>query len=323
MTITVRSISPPSSAPVGQVPDLPAHPPAESRLVPSGCILCDHDDAEPVAVGKDFTDPTSSETFLAVSCRTCGLVYLNPSPPPRPWGGILRGTPGPEGQASWGTDDWKTGPTVAREIARFARRLPDHGRLLDLGCGEEQRLDIAQRYFGPNWQVDTRCLVHYDRVEELNLPEAAYDGVLLIGVVELANNPLATLRGVKTLLRPGGLALMATPNTGSTVCRVFRGRHWSGYSFPRHPNLFDGKSLERAAELAGLELVSIGTGPTASVWVESARNLMADWGAPAWALARLSHASIAARAAARAIEWSQQIQSKGGLLLATLRRPEP
>jgi hypothetical protein len=157
-------------------------------------------------------------------------------------------------------------------------------------------------------------------MEELNLPEAAYDAVLLIGVVEVANDPLATLKVAKTLLRPAGLVLVVTPNTRSAACNVFRGRHWSGYSFPRHPNLFDGKSLGRAAGLADLELVSVRTAPAATIWVESASNLMADWGAPAWALAPPRRPSFAALAAAQAIEWSQQVRGKGGLLVATLRR---
>jgi SAM-dependent methyltransferase len=226
---------------------------------------------------------------------------------------------------------------IGREIARFCRKLPDHGRLLDIGCGEGARLEVAQQTLGANWQLEGvgadrapdapdhggKFVMHRGRVEELDLPDGAYDVVLLIGVVEAADNPLTTLKVVKELLRPGGLVLIATPNTRSTACSIFRGRHWSGYNFPRHWNLFDGKSLGRAAGLAGLALASVHTCPAAGAWIESVRNLMVDWGAPHWALATVSRPSGAARAAAAAIEWSQQMRSNGGLLVATLRRCAP
>ena len=144
--------------------------------------------------------------------------------------------------------------------------------------------------------------------------------MLLIGVLEQVNNPLAALKLVSRLLRPGGLVLVVTPYTQSSAGNVFRGRHWSGYSFPRHPNLFDGKSLGRAAGLAGLELVTVRTAAAPRAWLESARNLMADWEAPAWAVSALGQPSFAMRAAATAIEWLQQVQSKGGLLVATFQR---
>jgi hypothetical protein len=47
---------------------------------------------------------------------------------------------------------------------------------------------------------------------------------------------------------------------------------------------------------------------------------MADWEAPAWIVTGLGQPSFAVRAAATAIEWSQQIQSKGGLLVAAFQR---
>lgn len=49
-------------------------------LVAVKCCICDVDDAEPIAVGEDFEYRTSPDTFLAMQCRCCGLVYLNPRP---------------------------------------------------------------------------------------------------------------------------------------------------------------------------------------------------------------------------------------------------
>ena len=35
---------------------------------------------EPIGVGEDFEYRTSGDTFLAMQCNSCGLVYLNPRP---------------------------------------------------------------------------------------------------------------------------------------------------------------------------------------------------------------------------------------------------
>ncbi|NJK53963.1 MAG: class I SAM-dependent methyltransferase, partial [Leptolyngbyaceae cyanobacterium SU_3_3] len=40
------------------------------------CCICEVEDAQPLAVGEDFEYRTSPDTFLAVQCRGCGLVYL-------------------------------------------------------------------------------------------------------------------------------------------------------------------------------------------------------------------------------------------------------
>jgi SAM-dependent methyltransferase len=184
------------------------------------------------------------------------------------------------------------GRGVVREIARFCQRLGDSARVL-----------------------------HVRGAEDLDRPRNAYDAVLLTNVLERADDPLSTLRATKQLLQPDGIVLIITPNTEATVCRLFRGRHWSGYNFPRHRNLFCADALGRATRMAGLEIVSVRTVGAAEAWVRSVRNTLADWGAPHWALAALNRTLGAVLAVASAIEWSQQLRGKGGLLLATLRRP--
>ncbi len=44
------------------------------------CLLCGERDVEPVVEQRDFSDKESSETFVVVRCRSCGLQYLNPRP---------------------------------------------------------------------------------------------------------------------------------------------------------------------------------------------------------------------------------------------------
>ena len=48
------------------------------ELVPAACCICGGTDGEPVAVGEDFEYRTSPDSFLAVRCPRCDLVYLDP-----------------------------------------------------------------------------------------------------------------------------------------------------------------------------------------------------------------------------------------------------
>ena len=273
MTVTAPAAPPNSPAeengPTSSVGGVPL------VLVPSHCFVCNDDDAEPIAVGQDFDCSSSPDTFLAVRCRRCGLVYLNPAP------------------ASGRSEPTHLlGRDLGGEMARFGRKLGNSARVL-----------------------------HVRGIEDLDHPQNAYDAVLLTNVLERVDDPLSTLKAIGQLLPPGGIALIVTPNTESTVCRVFHGRHWSGYNFPRHRNLFCAHALSQAARMAGLEMVSAGTGGAPEAWVESARNTMTDWSLPHWMLAAMNRGWRAALMAAAAIEWWQQLRGKGGLLRATLRRP--
>ena len=273
MTVTAPDASP-SSPPEGNGP-MPSVGRGPLVLIASRCFVCNDDDAEPVAVGQDFDCSSSPETFLAVRCRRCGLVYLNPAPAPSD----LEPT-------------HLLGRDPGREAARFCRRLGDSARVLRVRA-----------------------------VEDLDRPRSTYDAVLLTNVLERVDDPLSALKATRQLLRPDGLALIVTPNTEAMVCRVFQGRHWSGYDFPRHRNLFCAHALSQAARMAGLEIVSVRTAGAAEAWVRSVRNTMTDWSLPHWALATLSRTSWAALMAGTAIEWWQQLRGKGGLLVTTLRRP--
>jgi len=319
MPTVARSLTPlPQAAPGLTAADQQPAGEGLGQLLPSKCFLCDHDDAEPLAVGQDFTGRSGSETFLAVCCRGCGLVYLNPSPAPVSPERV--DTRASDAEPEWrqlSVSGWQSSRSWAREITRLSRSLPERGRFLDAGPQDGERLDLLQRCLGAEWQIDR---VDADLSSELDLPEDTYDGMLLLGAIERAGNPLVGLNRAKRLLRPGGLVVIVTPNTGSTVSRLFGGRHWSGYNFPRHLNLFNQQTLRLTAERADLEIVSVRTAPAAPVWVESVSTMMVDWEAPGWALNLLTRASTALLAIAKVVEWSQQLRGKGGMLLMTLRR---
>src|SRR5262249_2098010 len=92
-----------------------------------------------------------------------------------------------------------------------------------------------------------------------------FDYVTMDQVIEHMRDPIETLRGVRTVLRPGGTAILTTPNAASLPARLF-GRRWINWHTPYHIQFFTPTSIRRAADAAGLEVAQIDT-ITSSEWV--------------------------------------------------------
>lgn len=316
---------------------------APARAVPlslvwTQCCLCEIDDAEPLAVGEDFEYHTSEDTFLAVRCRGCGLVYLSSRPSfedlPRIYPPNYHAFEFSE--AHFGLVYKVRRRLEARRLLSWCRHLSHQARIIDVGCGDGFHLRLLRDYGKPGWQLegvdsDERAVeaaaragikVHQGAVEQLDLPEATYDLALLIQTIEHVADPPRVLRAIRALLKPGGSVVIVTDNTSSLDFKLFKGRHWGGYHFPRHWNLFNPETLRALAEKVEMEVVSLTTAVSPVNWVYSVRNTLVDLNAPMWLTNRFSLKSPGSLSAFTIFDTLNQMAGKGALLRAVLRRPE-
>lgn len=155
------------------------------------------------------------------------------------------------------------------ERASAFRWVPENVRVLDVGCGfgetlayhaargcdahgidaDENLLRVAERY-GLNARAGLFHAADYER--------ASFDFVTLDQVVEHATDPRSFMGDVATVLRPGGIAIVTTPNSSGWGGRLL-GRWWINWHVPYHLQQFSRRSLASVAEEAGLEVVSIRT----------------------------------------------------------------
>lgn len=302
------------------------------------CCICDDDDAAPCAVGEDFEYRTSPDSFVAMRCNGCGLIYLNPRPDASEFSRIYPRTYHAFDFSSarfgfvYRVRQWLEG----RRAMSWCRGLPSNARILDVGCGDGFHLDLLRQYGRPSWKLEGVDMnsaaaaratakgleVHEGRVESLDLPRSSYDLVLLIQTIEHIEDPVETLRTVHSLVRPGGKVVIVTDNTRSLDAKLFEGRHWGGYHFPRHWNLFNRDAMRRLAEKLNLEVESITTQVSPVNWVYSIRNLLVDWGAPRWLYNRFSLQSPVALGAFTIVDRCLSLFGRGALLRAVLHRPE-
>jgi SAM-dependent methyltransferase len=307
------------------------------NLVPVNCCLCNNDAAEPLAVGEDFEYRTSPDTFLAMRCRQCGLVYLNPRPAIEELSRIY-----PPDYHAYDFSEEQFGfvykvrcKLEARRLLSCCKGLPDDARIIDVGCGDGFHLGLLRQFGRPSWQlegIDPSALaviaakrvgltIHQGTIQSLNLPKASYDLAFMIATIEHVDDPVQVLASVRSLLRPGGRVVIVTDNTDTLDFRLFHQRHWGGYHFPRHWNLFNPSTLRQLAQTVDLEIAQLTTVLSPVNWVYSLHNTLVDWGAPTWLIRQFTLKSTLALGVFTLFDLLHQTLGHGALLRVILRRP--
>jgi SAM-dependent methyltransferase len=146
----------------------------------------------------------------------------------------------------------------------FPRWVPG-GRALDIGCGNGRFMDRIQRHGWDVIGVDTSLAaaaaaresfgitVHVGTVEDAPIDDGSLDFVHMSHVIEHLPQPVATLRRVALVLRPGGRLYVETPNIDSLAFRWTR-EYWFALDAPRHLWLFGPATLRRALAECGFSV---------------------------------------------------------------------
>jgi SAM-dependent methyltransferase len=161
---------------------------------------------------------------------------------------------------------------------RASRGLPGGtargARVLDIGCGDGRFLAaMAARGAAcvEGLETDpvaarlarrrTGATIHERGIEQADLPEAGFDLVSLLHVLEHVPDPRATLIAARRVLRPGGGVLfVALPNAGSLEAALF-GSAWYHLDLPRHLWGFTPHTLVRLVEECGFAVSGLRSFP--------------------------------------------------------------
>ncbi len=259
------------------------------RLTPQECPVCGDEAAEPQAIAEDFHNPPSLDSLLALRCNACGCVYLSPGLTPTDRNQLL---------AEHGA------PTLAR---RRPRRPAAVSRLAGAGLSPDGE------------RVADVLTLGDDAVENALQEGRQYDCVILNENLEYLSDPRTQLADVAKALRPGGRVLLVLHNVHSPSFRLFGGRHWGGYDFPRQRAVYPRTALERLAGAHGLVIDRVTTAPDAGCWVESIRRVLEDWSAPRWLANRFQPSSVVAGAAFSLLDRLFGWGGRAALLIVSLR----
>lgn len=301
------------------------------------CCVCKSSTSAQIASGVDFEYGTTAHEFRAVRCVQCGLIYLNPRPASSE---LARIYPPTYHAFQFSEENFGLAYRVrrwleARRLLSCAGPLRAGSRILDVGCGDGFHLRLLTEFGDKSWRaegLDTSepaviaarragLNVHLGSIESGALPERTFDVVFLIATIEHVPDPRTLLAAVFRVLRPGGRVIVVTDNTATADFRIFGRRHWGGYHFPRHWNLFNRKNLEKLSLSIGFEPVKIETIVSPVNWVYSIRNRLQDWGAPRFLYQQFSLSTPIPLAIFTAVDFGFHAFGHGALLRATLRRP--
>ena len=232
------------------------------------CPQCGSDDPVRVVVSEPNEERVQGR-FSYVRCRRCALVYANPrlvesalnaayaacAPP---------GTSAEPANAGVFTRWWRH--TTQRQVVGDWVK---EGPVLDVGCHTgDLLLALRQRGLevsgiessddGVRVCRERGLTVTQGLVEDVPLPPDGFRTILMSHVLEHVRDPLAALRKLKAALAPGGRIVVAVPNCGGAVARVF-GPYWHGWDPPYHLIQFDPHSLRNILSAAGFVVTHVQT----------------------------------------------------------------
>ena len=228
-------------------------------LEPVDCALC----------GSRASRPSYTKLGLSiVECTGCGLRFVNPRYPKEvtwqryseayflneylPAAGVIGGRVNHQANQA----------RHAATLTLLEAESGGTGRLLDIGSGAGLFLAAAAQR---DWSVvglelssagvefSKRTLgldVRQATAESVDSLAETFDVVTMFDVIEHLYNPIAVLRLARSVLRPGGLMVVSTPNFDA-LSRLALGTDWAILSPLEHLYYFSAATLSRAFLAAG------------------------------------------------------------------------
>src|SRR5215469_10281356 len=183
------------------------------RLTSVKCCICGRNDATVIGSGKDFEYHTSDDTFFAMQCDNCGLIYLNPRPATSEFEKIYPPTYHAYNfsKENFGFIYKVRSWLETRRFLSNCRDLPPDAKILDVGCGDGFHLGLLRKSGKKTWSLEgvdidknavaaasvSGLKVHLGTIEDIDLPKENYDLVFMIMTIEHVENPYETLEATK------------------------------------------------------------------------------------------------------------------------------
>jgi 2-polyprenyl-3-methyl-5-hydroxy-6-metoxy-1,4-benzoquinol methylase len=101
-----------------------------------------------------------------------------------------------------------------------------------------------------------------------------FELIFLLNLIEHVSNPLLVLQKTESLLSPGGMVILKTPNTDSIDATIFRTNYWGGLHCPRHWVLFNAKSLQLLLTKTSFSVLTLKYTQGAPFWAYSIIHLL-------------------------------------------------
>lgn len=201
-----------------------------------------------------------------VECRRCGFMYANPRATAPDHELVVDYDPDFVEQNNANGERFTKEALQVRDYAVtrriLAERFPRRGKLLEVGSGYGYLLDYFRqdgwdtigvepneglnRHARKTLGLDVLSMI----LPEAAFPDAAFNVVTMMHVIEHVPDPTDTLREIHRVLQPGGMLVMETPRYDALMFKLL-GRRERSLSCEGHIYFFTTKTLRDISEKAG------------------------------------------------------------------------
>jgi 2-polyprenyl-3-methyl-5-hydroxy-6-metoxy-1,4-benzoquinol methylase len=253
------------------------------------------------SVAKDFEYFSVEDEFTYYDCADCKTIFIHPVPVDQ----LKKIYP-----ANYYSFVHKPRNLVVRLKEwldkRFFKKILNQFpaepiNVLDVGGGTGWMLDVLKKTdkrIGITQVVDIdhkaksiaveKGHAYFEGTIETFVTDKLFHLILMLNLVEHVADPLAVLQKAGSLLAPGGMIVIKTPNTVSWDARLYKRSYWGGLHCPRHWVIFSEKSFRILLRSTKLKI----------------KKLQYTQGAPFWAfslIAALSRKKIIRTSAKRPV----------------------
>jgi SAM-dependent methyltransferase len=211
----------------------------------------------------------SRESFAIVRCSACGFMFTQDYPDENE---IHRYYESPDYISHSGTSEGIINRLyhIARQVMLHRKRTMveritgmKNGRLLDVGSGTGHFAHVMKKtgWFVRGIEINEKARSFSAKTFDLEvispwqiseLEPGSFDCVTLWHVLEHFHDPFRYISDIGALLKPGGVCLVALPNSASFDAGYYR-EAWAAFDVPRHLWHFDPVTFNDFARKSGLK----------------------------------------------------------------------
>jgi len=233
------------------------------------CPVCSKANFSPFLDVKDFF--LTQEVFSIQQCVSCGFRFVNPRPDNEEIDRYYQST-------EYISHDAEKSDLISR-IYRMARKISIHGKyaivnfycqkgqILDIGCGTGEFLRYCHskgfevKGIEPNEKARTYARITNainvsEKLVSLSAMHGSFTCITMWHVLEHIHDLNDLIVEVKKLLSPGGVFIVAVPNSNSWDA-IHYGKYWAAYDVPRHLYHFTKDTVLKLASNHDLEVRKI------------------------------------------------------------------
>lgn len=196
-------------------------------------------------------------------CSACGLIFVHPTPDPATIYSeeYFCGAHGGFGYINYDEEKGTDTKSFTAYLDRIERLHSVKGALLDVGAATGAFVAAAKARgwdasgveisdFAAGIGRKKGLSVQTGTLDSVTFAPESFDVVTLWDVFEHVPDPHRALEQIRTILKPGGLAVMNLPDAGSLYARM-AGKCWPLIIPPEHMHLFREENLKNLLEAHG------------------------------------------------------------------------